>query len=427
MKTIRKIVVAVMVGILSVPLLTSCSTPAQLVKPAPTFFPPAPNEPRIQYLTGFSSSKIVEDTKNSFFFFLSGAQQGDQTFTLMKPFGIAVYKGIIYVSDTGSDTVYRIDLVNKKFEPLKGNTGYGRLKKPVRLTVDESGNLYVTDTTRKEIVVFTPEGDYLKAYGKGIASKGVAAAVDLENVYILDQKDLDIKVIDRKSGLLVKSIGESSDSFSGFIYPSDMTMDSEGFLYVTDIGSGVVAKFDKDGHTVLTFGQLGDALGEFARPKGIGVDAGGVIYVVDSGLQTVQLFNQDGRLLMFFGDRSLTPGSMNLPTSIWLSRDNLDYYKQFADPSFESEYLIFIINQYGSGAENVSIYGFGHKKEGIGAEPGTEAPPTNVNPAPGAPVSEPKPAPAAEKSATEPKPAPAATKSATEPVKGDASRESRTP
>jgi hypothetical protein len=129
-------------------------------------------------------------------------------------------------------------------------------------------------------------------------------------------------------------------------------------------------KYDVDGHLLLSFGKIGDFFGEFVRPKGIAVDKEGLIYVVDAGMQQVSIFNPQGRLLMVFGTPGLPRGSMNLPAAIWVTTDNLEYFKRFSDPSFEVNQLIFVTNQ--SGWDKVSVYGFGHRKGSApaGAEKG---------------------------------------------------------
>jgi DNA-binding beta-propeller fold protein YncE len=184
-------------------------------------------------------------------------------------------------------------------------------------------------------------------------------AVDGDSVYVLNiQKNRNqIEIFDRKSGKLVGSIGKTSAEKEGLAIPTNFTLDSKGFLYTTNAGSGKVIKLDKDGHFLLSFGEMGDIVGKFARPKGIAVDHEDRIYVVDGGNQNVQIFNEKGRLLAFFGDPGLLRGSLNLPIGITVTRDNLDYYQKFAAPGFILEAAILVTNQYG--AEKITVYGLG--------------------------------------------------------------------
>jgi hypothetical protein len=200
--------------------------------------------------------------------------------------------------------------------------------------------------------------------------KPVDVALDKDFIYALDLKDSEIKIYDRKSLQYLRSIGKTEDKSQGLALPTNLTLDDNGLIYVTNITDATVKIYDKDGHFINKVGQLGDALGEFTRPKGIAVDPQHRIWVVDGAFQNVQVFNENRRMLMFFGDPPLAAGAMNLPAGIALTTEDLDYFQQFADPDFVLEQVVFVTNQMGDA--RVSIYGLGHKK---GAPPTTAAEP----------------------------------------------------
>lgn len=352
-----KVIMAIM---LAASLLAGCATTVAKKQEA-VFFPPAPNAPRVQFLKSISGSDDVEDSKSGFSLVLREQLEEKSPMPIIKPYGVKYFKGKLYVCDVQAVKVAIIDLVNKKFEYLKGAVGYGKLKKPINLTVDNAGNLYVVDTVIKEVLMYDASGSYVKNYGKGIVKKPVDVAVEGTELYILDLGEGDIKVLDRKSGDFVRSIGKTEGTTEGLSMPTNFVFDDKGFLYATNISSANVIKLDKDGHILSSFGKLGDAFGEFTRPKGIAVDTQGRIYVVDGGAQNVQIFNDKARLLMFFGDPPLPVGALNLPASIDVTAENLDYFQKLADPGFVVEEVIFVTNQ--SGPAKVSIYGLGHRKE----------------------------------------------------------------
>jgi DNA-binding beta-propeller fold protein YncE len=351
--------------------LAGCSAP--VVKLDPVFFPPPPNEPRIQFLKSITSGSDVEKEESSFFAMIGLAGKDNIKF-IAKPYGIAFEKGLLYVCDLQASTVIIIDLVKGKFDYLKGDASNGKLKKPANVAVDEAGTIYVADTARREILVYDAAGNFIKTYGKAIAKKPVDVGVYGDYVYILDLGENDIKVIDKKSGELVKSIGRAEDEKQEegkfLSIPANFYIDKKGIIYVTNIGNGTVSKLDADGHFLGSFGKLGDAFGEFTRPKGVTVDAQGRIFVVDGGNQNVQIFSEAQRLLAFFGTPPLKRGALNLPTGIAVTTDNLDYFQKLAEPGFVIEEVIFVANQMGD--SRISIYGLGHK---VGAKPsGSETP-----------------------------------------------------
>lgn len=310
---------------------------------------------------GINDSRDVEGKKNTFSLLSVGETEDEKVKYLLKPYGIAVKGSTIYVCDTKTALVSVMDLTQKTFKLLKGNFGGGKLRKPINLSTDNEGNLYVADVDRKEVMMYDPAGNFLMAYGKDLDMKPVDVGVDGDFIYILDFNNSDVKILDRQTGSLQGTIGKgSSNPYENLSLPSNMAVDSKGFIYTTNTTTGKVIKLDRDGHVLTSFGKLGDGFGQFGRPKGISVDENNQIYVVDAAHQNVQIFSDAGRLLMYFGDPGLPVGSLNIPAGIATSRDNLDYFQKMADPSFQLEQIIFVTNQ--SENPKISIYGMGHKK-----------------------------------------------------------------
>jgi sugar lactone lactonase YvrE len=364
-------------------LLSACAGPKELMKPV--FFPPLPDEPHIQFLMSINDSSFLEDT-SLFKGLVSGMEKPDIKTRILKPYGIALNKGVIYVCDTVPNTVYRIDLKAKKFESIKGNAGSGGLKKPVNLAIDEEGTLYVADSLRNEVMIYTGEGEFVQAVGRGVLTKPVAVAVDKENIYVLDSTDRVIKVLDRKSGAYIREFGNTAELGDNLVLPVGLTRDAQGFLYVTNVATGRVVKLDTDGHVILSFGKIGDFLGEFTRPKGIAVDKQGRIYVVDTGNQNVQIFNAERTLLLPFGSPGLPRGSLNLPAGIAVTSEFPDFFKQFVDSNFEVEELILVTSQGQSGSEMINVYA-------IGRYTGPFKKPAELQPPPARPAASTKAAP----------------------------------
>jgi hypothetical protein len=82
---------------------------------------------------------------------------------------------------------------------------------------------------------------------------------------------------------------------------------------------------------------------------------------VDGAFQNVQMFDADGQILMYFGSPGNDRGSLNLPTGIDIDYDNVEYFRKYADPDFEIEYLVVVANQFGP--NKIVVYGFGSLKD----------------------------------------------------------------
>jgi len=338
--------------LVSLALLATACAPKRKVESTPLFFPPAPDLPRLQYLTSFSGSRDVE-TQSAFDRFVVGEKQ---EMKLDKPYGVGIYDGKIYVCDTNA-TVVVFDLKRRVFESLKGAVGPGKLMQPTNISIDPDGTKYVADPVRGQIVVFDRENAYVKAYGEPGAWRPVDAVGLEDRLYVADVVNHAVKVFDKQSGALIKAIGDKGEPMERLDRPTNLAFDGDGYLYVTDFGRFQVVKFDRDGHYISAFGKPGDAPGHFARPKGIAVDREGRIYSVDASFNNIQVFNQDGRVLMYFGQGGEEPGGLLLPAKVTIDYDNLEYFRDYVDADFEPEYLVLVTSQLGPNSVSVMAYG----------------------------------------------------------------------
>jgi len=333
-------------------LLTACASAPPKRQESPVFFPPAPELPRLQYLTSFSSLQDVEE-QSAFNRFVVGQKQDVK---LDKPYGVAIYDWKIYVCDTNS-TVIIFDLRNKTFGTMKGAVGPGRLIQPTNISIEKDGTKYVADPVRGQIVAFDRDDAYLRAYGEPGGWRPVDVVAYEDKLYVADIGNGLIKVFDKQTGEMLKTFGSGGEPSERIDRPTNLALDDEGYLYVTDIGRFQVVKFDRDGHFKMGFGNLGDGPGHFARPKGIALDRERHLYVVDAAFSNVQIFNPEGRVLMFFGGSGDQPGSFTLPAKVAIDYDNVSYFQQFAQPNFEIDYLVLVTSQFGPRLVNVLASG----------------------------------------------------------------------
>ena len=343
------------VVLLSLALLASCAAKKPATQGPPVFFPPAPGLPRIQYLTSLAGSKDVE-AQSAFNRFVVGQKQEVK---LDKPYGIAIHDGKIYVCDTNA-TVVVFDLERKIYGDLAGAVGPGKLLQPTNISIEADGTKYVSDPGRGQVVAFDATDAYVRAYGEPGPWRPVDAVGFEDRLYVADVPNHVVKVFDKATGALVKSIGDKGEPDQRLDRPTNLAFDSEGYLYVTDFGRFQVVKYDRDGHFVSALGQPGDGPGQFARPKGIAVDRQGRLYAVDASFNNVQIFDKRGRVLMFFGEGGEAPGSLLLPAKVTIAYDGLPYFRDHVASGFVPEYLILVTNQLGP--RSVTVLAFGHEK-----------------------------------------------------------------
>jgi DNA-binding beta-propeller fold protein YncE len=338
----------------SVACLSGCATKPKAPKTY-TFFPPSPDEPRIQYLTAFASDTDLGRGRN-FADYITGEQK--TTDPLIKPYGLAVHDGKVFVCDTVSDMIEVFDLKTRRatyFAPQ----GEGKFRLPINITIDKDGTRYVADTGRAQVLIFSADGTFLEAMGKKDEMKPSDVALSADRLYIADLLNHCVKVYAKTGHKFLFSIPTDEKAAKGkLLSPTNLALDqSGGRLLVSDTGGNTVQIYDLDGKYLRGIGRAGVAPGLFARPKGVAVDRQGITYVVDAATQVVQLFDTEGRLLLFFAQAGAsTQGQVILPAVVKVDYDNLGYFQKFVAPGHQLDYLIFVTSQFG--AQKVSVYGF---------------------------------------------------------------------
>ncbi|MGB7745794.1 MAG: hypothetical protein WBN75_00705 [Verrucomicrobiia bacterium] len=334
-------------------LLSGCATK----HPVPvtyTFFPPAPDQPRVQFLTSFSAG-IDLGGSGSFVDFITGRPAAPNA--LIKPYGLAIKDGKIYVCDTVADAVEVFDLVKKRaryFAPR----GEGRLLMPINISIDTDGTRYVADTGRSQVVIFDKDGNFLGAIGTRDEMKPCDVAIAADRLYIADLKGHAVRVYDKATRKLLFTIPRDPNAKEGKLFsPTNLALDPQGRLLVSDTGGFAVKVYDLEGKYLRMIGQQGLAPGSFSRPKGVAVDRDGRAYVVDAATQVVQIFDPEGRLLLYFGQpNASTRGELSLPAAVKVDYDNVGLFQKYVAPGHQCEYLILVISQFGT--QKVNIYGF---------------------------------------------------------------------
>jgi DNA-binding beta-propeller fold protein YncE len=107
----------------------------------------------------------------------------------------------------------------------------------------------------------------------------------------------------------VKSWGIKGSAPGRFNEPYGITVDREGFVYVTDARNSRVQKFTPDGEFLLEWGG-------FKKPTGIAVSADGFVFVSDYDADNVQKFDASGRLVARWGKNGEKQGEFDSPSDI---------------------------------------------------------------------------------------------------------------
>jgi sugar lactone lactonase YvrE len=154
----------------------------------------------------------------------------------MKPCGIALAGGRLYVTDLANRCVRVYDKSNRQLlftVPRDSTNEVARLAGPTNVAVDQQGRIYVSDSRGFEAKVYDAEGNFLRTIGEqGVTPgqfampKGIGA--DREGrVYVLDAAAPVVQLFD-PTGKLLMFFGEPSSSGEGGLYlPAGLAIDYE--------------------------------------------------------------------------------------------------------------------------------------------------------------------------------------------------------
>lgn len=189
---------------------------------------------------------------------------------------------------------------------VNGNGSAARFHHPYGLAIDSIDNIYVADLDNSVIRMITPAGVVSTFAGNGMngyvdgpvgsaefASPSGVAVSPTGTVYIADSGNNRVRAI---SGGIVTTLAGSGaignvngqGTAAVLNYPTGITLDSNGSLYVTCLDN-TVRLITPDGYCVTIAGMEGVAgsingqgnAATFDYPQGITVDATGKLYVAD--------------------------------------------------------------------------------------------------------------------------------------------------
>ena len=206
-------------------------------------FPLPPDEPRIQFLTSINTSGDVSGRQSGFNRFLFGEAPEKP---IIKPYGIFIRNGKIYIADSGAGGMEIIDLVNNTFDYFIP-TGMGQLQLPINCYVDENDKLYVADSKRHQIVIFDEEGKYLDAFGGKENFKPTAVSVYKGNIYLANLEAQKIQVYDTTNFELINEFPDTNPKDSAYLFQPVNIFLANDRVYVSDFGDFKIKIYSLDG------------------------------------------------------------------------------------------------------------------------------------------------------------------------------------
>jgi DNA-binding beta-propeller fold protein YncE len=227
----------------------------------------------------------------------------------------------VFIADSNGQAIHVLDMKTRVYQRWAPTEPSQRLTLPVAVAFDPEpapGRLLVSDSVAGEIAVFDMEGKRTGTLGTGLLKRPCGIAVDAaaRRIFVADAGVHQVVVLDGEGHELAR-VGRRGMEPGEFNFPTNVALDADGRLIVSDSLNFRVQVFGPRFDFVREIGKKGDMPGYFAQPKGVAVDPAGRIFVVDANFEAVQLFDQNGTLLMSFGHEGQGPGEFWLPAGVF--------------------------------------------------------------------------------------------------------------
>lgn len=169
----------------------------------------------------------------------------------------------------------KYEVVPNFFETTPDNQPIGACHGGVVL--DKAGNMYVTTDTARGILVFSPAGKFVRAFGPtkihGLEIREENGAEVIYAARPSAHEVIKLKLDGTQEWALTFPAEAGIYKDAGKFNPCAVTVGPDGSIFVADgYGANYVLKFDKDRKFVKAFGGPGEAEGKFNTCHGIALD-----------------------------------------------------------------------------------------------------------------------------------------------------------
>lgn len=215
-----------------------------------------------------------------------------------------------------------------------GTAGYAdgpqqnaRFNVPFDVATDAKGNVYVADSENHGLRRIAPTGVVSTLAGGGVAgfADGLGSAARFKELsgvatdklgfmYVADYGNHAIRRVS-PGGLVVTIAGDGTPGFvdgvgkaARFNHPTDLTVDSQGNVYVSDEHNHAVRKIAPDGTVTTLVGGQGPgfvdgdrATARINMPSDVAIDVAGNLYVADTENHAIRKLTPEGQLTTLAG------------------------------------------------------------------------------------------------------------------------------
>ena len=235
--------------------------------------------------------------------------------------------------------------------------GPDRLHRPTEVAVDFSGNVYVADSYKHRVMVFSSSGAFVKTIG---GPANVEGALRYPSAVSVDARGRVYVISSSPSRVVIYNVDGSVINEFEVDEPQTLALSTDR-LYITTRNGILIG--DLDGNQAGQLSGFGSEPGRIDRPTGLAIGQDGIMYVADSLNYRFQAIDSAGEPLWVSGDPIEDTGvavrddtrTYGLPSDITIGSDGLLY----AIDAFNGEILVF-----DTSGEQIAMYGDWGRLEG---------------------------------------------------------------
>jgi DNA-binding beta-propeller fold protein YncE len=289
-------------------------------------------EPPARAAKPVKGQSLLASLRDSIVTFVYGRER-----ILLAPHRVTVdSRGRILIVDTGIRAVHVLGDGNS-FRIVGGPQR--RLRLPNGIAVDAADNIYIADSERGLVLVYGPDGKFLRYIGKrgdeSLFHYPTAIAIDRNSgrLFLLDTPRHVLFVLDLEGNIL-KRIGQPRPHAIGRVSGETIPMDLD---YPTEIaiGNNELVVVDSANSRIHVMDLQCQPVAQFSIPAtpgpplndevGLGLDLTGKIYVSTASDSHIRIYGRDGSPLGSFGRTGMGIGEFNSPAGLWIDGTNRLY------------------------------------------------------------------------------------------------------
>lgn len=178
--------------------------------------------------------------------------------------------------------------------------------RPIGVTVDAEGNVFVMDAGNSRVQKFDRNGKFILMWGSNgngdgqfnimIPDEGIVAVDSEDNVYVGDNDNYRIEKFD-SNGKYLTQWGTRGTGDGQFTEIADIAIDDQNNVYVSDYQNDTIQKFDSNGRFILEWGSPGFEEGKFNGAGSIVFDSQENVLVAEVETGRLQKFDNNGKFL----------------------------------------------------------------------------------------------------------------------------------